>query len=876
MRAALVQIERIENYILNKMSASEKSEFEEQINNDPQLKKEVEAQKLLVEGIKRLGLKWSANKAMKSYKLMQFLKVVIPTLLVATAAAVGAVMYFGAETDGEKSIETPTEYNETMSTPLILDENDSLYTSANDFLEEEVFRIRTDRDTVIESKDGLVIYIPEGSFDTENSQVDFVVQGALCPVDIIYSGLSTMTTDGDTLETGGMFYFDAFSKGERLPLLKELVVDIPADPTKTGMQLYEETKDEKGELSWTNPKPLKKPLIPVDILDLDFYPPGYESKMNDWGYTNKQFLDSMYYSFAQDCDETVVQTSSTSSKNNLEIKDEIQDNEVVPPAMAPINLFMPLALPIQDEENLPKNIDEVIQWDFSVSYKAGVAIIVMDVEQKNGWYIFSQQQADGSIGMPTEFTFQPNKNYDLIGGVQESASSLDIDGGWRNVRMSGEKARFTQKIRLKTTDQFQLVFDYGYMACKQACFPPEFRTVSLTINGNNCIGVNPASVQTIWNQKFNNTNLATKEFEDRMPWIHRSCDNAVLELYINNLDKNLSTVDSMVVNRGGVPSKFREFALRGDGKVDVTQKSTKALNAYYKKKQKALVEIVRRTNEKYWEQQVELDKQLIESAQKSEERSNENKDEISKKELAHNTEKVFAELGMKKPKRSNRLIQGDISRNFTPLATDFKAKTPINASRSILRANVNSLGWKNVDCLMSVSRNRQNAKIKGNGKKTSITYSNWKMTVRNAGNYDQINVYTIPTEFNSYIKLNPSNGTYTYRLNNSLTYQTVVIAWNEGGMYYYQADASAGEVKVELQKTTKKEWNEKIKTSLSAVNNMTEELDYAEYIQKDTKRQKNNKFRRELRSKIMTLVFPCENVSDTLGILIDEYHGTHH
>ena len=50
-------------------------------------------------------------------------------------------------------------------------------------------------------------------------------------------------------------------------------------------------------------------------------------------------------------------------------------------------------------------------------------------------------------------------------------------------------------------------------------------------------GVNPASVKTIWNRKFNNTNLATKEFEERMPYIHQTCNNSILELYINNLDK---------------------------------------------------------------------------------------------------------------------------------------------------------------------------------------------------------------------------------------------------------------------------------------------------------------------------------------------------
>lgn len=60
-------------------------------------------------------------------------------------------------------------------------------------------------------------------------------------------------------------------------------------------------------------------------------------------------------------------------------------------------------------------------------------------------------------------------------------------------------------------------------------------------------GVNPSSIETIKSKEFNNTLIATKEFEERLNFIHKTCENYILDLYINNLDKDLWEVDSLVV-----------------------------------------------------------------------------------------------------------------------------------------------------------------------------------------------------------------------------------------------------------------------------------------------------------------------------------------
>jgi hypothetical protein len=58
-------------------------------------------------------------------------------------------------------------------------------------------------------------------------------------------------------------------------------------------------------------------------------------------------------------------------------------------------------------------------------------------------------------------------------------------------------------------------------------------------------GIDPAIIKTIRDEKYQNTFIATREFETRLKEIFRTCDNDIIEIYINNLDKNLYEADSL-------------------------------------------------------------------------------------------------------------------------------------------------------------------------------------------------------------------------------------------------------------------------------------------------------------------------------------------
>ncbi|MFZ9846808.1 MAG: OmpH family outer membrane protein, partial [Flavobacteriales bacterium] len=145
--------------------------------------------------------------------------------------------------------------------------------------------------------------------------IDVVVKEAMNAEAIITSGLST-TSNGELLETGGMFYISAYSNGKELKINpnKPVHAQVPTDEIKPGMMLFSGEKLPNGQINWVNPKELEKYLVPVEITSLNFYPPNYENKLSELGYgeKSKKWKDSLYYSFAEktEYEDSIVRTDS--------------------------------------------------------------------------------------------------------------------------------------------------------------------------------------------------------------------------------------------------------------------------------------------------------------------------------------------------------------------------------------------------------------------------------------------------------------------------------------------------------------------------------------------------------------------------------------
>jgi hypothetical protein len=103
---------------------------------------------------------------------------------------------------------------------------------------------------------------------------------------------------------------------------------------------------------------------------------------------------------------------------------------------------------------------------------------------------------------------------------------------------------------------------------------------------SNC-GIDPAIIKVIKSEKYQNTFIATREFEARLKIIFKTCNNAVLETYINNLDKNLYEVDSMAaitVGESEYHKDFVNFSEQQLTKVKQADKYADLLKGYYEKR----------------------------------------------------------------------------------------------------------------------------------------------------------------------------------------------------------------------------------------------------------------------------------------------------
>nr|WP_319401796.1 hypothetical protein [uncultured Carboxylicivirga sp.] len=58
-------------------------------------------------------------------------------------------------------------------------------------------------------------------------------------------------------------------------------------------------------------------------------------------------------------------------------------------------------------------------------------------------------------------------------------------------------------------------------------------------------GIPSIYIEELYNENYRNTFIATKDFENRLNKIHKTCDEKVLKIYLENLDKNLWEADSL-------------------------------------------------------------------------------------------------------------------------------------------------------------------------------------------------------------------------------------------------------------------------------------------------------------------------------------------
>jgi mono/diheme cytochrome c family protein len=816
MRNELELMETIEKYLNGSLSEAEKNAFEKKIDSDPELQKEVQLQKELMQGINRVAIKQSAKQSFKKYKFNKNLKNWGLTGLTIAVLATSSVFLYKTISKDARGENAPNEL------PELNEQGNKLWSDADRYLPLQNFDINTEKDTVIETKDGIVFAIPAHSFLDANGQpakgnVQLEIKEALKAADIMKAGLTTKSGD-KLLETGGMFYINARQDDASLKIdpKNALYAEIPTDEVKPGMQLFTGKRLPNGTIDWVDPKPIQKDLIPVDILSLDFYPPNYIDSLKKWGYNtkDKKFTDSLYYAFSQ-----IFNTTSLSAQLGSK-KDTVKTDSIARPNSIYWVLRNKKTNKLETFSN--SQFSSLLHWNEQYDYESAYYN-----NEDPGKKIFKQNCAAchslGSNkitgpGLANIMTRVPSGEW-LHSWIKNNKSLISAGDAYANeVYNQNKKADMTVFAGTLSDDDIKMVVDY----IKNS-------------NQSSTEGINPAKIKTIWSQDFENTLIATREFEERLPFIFNTCDENVLDLYIDNLDKNLSTIDSLAYSQSN-KKEFLEFAARGDGKVKNGNKNVELLKKYFREKSQAYTEAIQKTKKEFWEKQSELDVQArikkTDHSDKDIQRLNEN----FKKELDLNLDEAYRQLGRKRP---------------TPTAS-----APYGV-------HVATTGWLNVDAYVieaTTNRTSLNYTDPENGKKAEIKYESLSVTVKDLQNYDRVLVYLLPDELNSFMRVENKNNVFEEKLNELMVYKIVCIAYKgEESFYFSQDNVKPGSLTVSLIQTS----NAIIKNNVNQLGKksqakaMTDELNYIAFEKEEVKRQQQITKINELTNKIRPVIFPC-------------------
>jgi hypothetical protein len=801
MRNELELIEKIEQYLQGKLTEADKLAFEKEIQNDLVLKQKVEAQQEILKGVERVGLKKNAQNAYSKFKLTKnFLRWGLGGLC---AVIIATSVYFITANHSSH-----TEHKSEYELPQVNENGNKLWADADKNLPYQRFSIDNSKDTVLETRSGIVFVIPANCFKDKSgnkvNDIEFQVKEALDPSDMMLAGLSTRSGETD-LETGGMFYVDAMKGDEHLKIDPNngIYTEVPTKNHKPGMQLYHGERKPDGSIDWVNPKPMEKYLVPVNILSLNFYPPHYLDSLKGWKYNikDKKFTDSLYYSFASmfgNYGEEHLKADSTRKYGE--------------PHNSPPMPRSALDDSIEDSNN------RIAETDF----------LYMKSCQPCHFLDNRMSTAPGFAGISSrhtkEWSFLFTKNNKSFAKINKEAANAQYES-------PNDMTVFEGKL---SDNQIKTLIDYIYENDKIS------QSKDFIGPKQNIVGINPAKIKAIWNSTFNNTLLATKEFEERLKVIHATCDESILDLYVNNLDKRLCAIDSMAMStcsEGDIGS-FAQFASRGDGRVKTNSKTVQVLKRYYETKTKAFTEAITKTVNDFWEKQSEKDREYYQKNWEHAQADSDRKWQNFNKEFKINLDEAYRQLGYHK--------------------TD-----------DTYGGTVTQTGWNNVDQAVyasTLNRTTLNYTDPNSGKTALIRYAPLNVKIIDGDKYDRTLCYLTQHELYSFIRMKGDKGNFTEKMNELVNYDLVCIGIKDGkSSLFTQVNVKPGNLgNITLSPVSEGELKSKLNSFApsSQTKDILDDMIYQKFEVKDLERQKLNMDREKLKVKVFKVIFPCAEYPD--------------
>ncbi len=822
----------IELYLQGELSPEDTSKLETELERNPEMQKSLELQRQIHEAAKRSGERQIVKAARKSYHLQRTIRTsVITAIITITIVIIGyfAMQQFKKSAARTKNTEISLEekYNH-------LDEKAELENLPISYFE------HNGKDSAFMSPKGILLSVPENTFELNGkpykgkSVIQF--QEALDASDIVKAGLST-TSGNRLLETQGMFGLKAFTpEGKSLTINDKdgIYLQVPVAENRPGMMLFNGVKTANGEIDWQNPTPIEKLPVPANMLDLDLFPPGYEAKLDElkWKQGKKQ-RDSLYLSFENNFRYASPSSMNTSKTGIQLICKEQFGNTVVGSVLAYPELLMVEKMKLT---------------------------VLFDTKLK-GKVVFEGKIADG---------FHPLKDN------KKDYLPMTLDNPM--IRVQSKETQFTETNYFKTIYNFELLTSaeiavMGAINMTRFSRPriempdsPRFGiTFFLNINGVRDpienTSLPPSKVLSIWKKEFDETILATRDFEKRMKAIHGACNEKVFNVYANQINKPLWELDEQVVKMG-YPN-FQNFADERVGALKQDNAHMNTLRQFYESNISRFRDLAKK--DRNFQEALEMAWDNTLNTERSEEskRSDRRANQVYKDEFELNFSNVLNQLGRKKT--VGLTVRGSNSFSNRP-KIDSKSLTQSNPVMSA--SNV-----YNIDQFTRINTaNRTSGEFtdKGTGKTAKITYYPFQASIQNAKVYDKLFLYLMPHELTSFQRINPINGKFDYALNNDIEYDMVFIGINENG--YFISDRKniigtknfSSNMDIDLKSVSEKEFEHTLekmskdrqKTSTKS-RDMAAELNWLKLEKQDYAEQKLRQQNAEFRQMMKEIIHPC-------------------
>lgn len=175
------------------------------------------------------------------------------------------------------------------------------------------FNIAPGRDTAFAGELGTTVIALDNSFiytdgSPVTSPVELSLTEALRMKDMLKSNISSMTENGELLQTAGAIHLemhDAVGKEVIINPKAPLQISIPTMEVEPDMQVFQGVRKANGEMRWKNPEPIPSYLETVPLESLDFLPEGFalevKKGMPMWGHetADDALIDSVYYALSE-------------------------------------------------------------------------------------------------------------------------------------------------------------------------------------------------------------------------------------------------------------------------------------------------------------------------------------------------------------------------------------------------------------------------------------------------------------------------------------------------------------------------------------------------------------------------------------------------